>query len=282
MKFIKKTILFSVLIIAISNNIVFAESTIIQPFGGLNWNDSFFDVIKKVNKIEGVKKVYIDFDDGTDDEYESHIGNVNYNAYAGSVDITNVTSDIIIKNKFVELEKQLQNPNIIEYINRQGKILKYPKLSLNIHAEPFIIEGIPYRLIVCFKQEPGLALERNQYVINDNPIYFDQVKLILNGSDLKIKYPQNQCEKIRTILENKYKIMFIPDWGRNRPKTYDMNGSSNTNIHIIDDVCYNIIYSNLALSLHYSQFYEKFLTNFEANKSKNFIKNLKNNQSGKL
>jgi len=158
---------------------------VIEPFGGLTWQDGFADGFQKIKGMAGIQSITVKIS-----------GEVA--ALSLSADVT-ILSETIKKSKAFSRyeigEERHQNNRDLdykEYFDVKGVKRRYPFLSfqeVSIIAEPILIAGIPYTLTAIFKNEPGFGLAYPAKIFPltscDFPLVLRRVKLTTKSPGLK-------------------------------------------------------------------------------------------------
>ncbi len=134
--------------------------TVIQPFGGLSWDDDLFEIIQKIQKIESLESISLLF--GTSYKRTSKR---NIKTVSSEPHLQEVLALSSYGNKYVlGIDKKVFAPQII-----------------TIDAKPIIIANGAFSLRIIFQSEPSYVLENKKRAL-------DQAKQV-SGDDADFYFP---------------------------------------------------------------------------------------------
>ena len=139
----------------------------IEPFGDFKWDDGLYEIVEKLNRIDGLEEMDL------------------YLARA-SVDLKGIKSrselasklEALIKKKGLNdpTPKSTMNSNYLhEYTDLKGQRKYYVIMNLYIYASPIIIAGVPFKMNIRMEASPGLAVQEKSekaLFVNDGKIAF--------------------------------------------------------------------------------------------------------------
>lgn len=230
---------------------------LIEPFGGIKWNDSLMQLIGKLSAIKGVNHIVL------------HLSNEN-------VDVRNVA-------KKAELEKRLSGlmlkynsrifkdlqPMTEQYTGKSGAKRKYILLTPQITASPIVIDGVAFDLKVKFAYAPGLEVVSPDAVLIEKtgghafPLVISEVSLTSSAAGLASRY-----QNIANLIETKYRkfdpeaarLVLKPDSGISG-SVYDDDGNA-LNVRISSREA-SFIYVSEKYQTQLAESYRKYLAEGE-------------------
>jgi hypothetical protein len=186
------------------------NKVIIKPFGDLEWDNTIYEVVQKLNKIDGIEEI------GIFDTYGIFIDLKG----ASLNDLKTKLQDLIEgkyqshKRKYRSLPKvgdkdyEFKRKNFLssqsfKLINIDGKDLIYnaTNTSMQIVAFPLNIKGIPFRLEVKFYYNPGVAIAKPNDLIIVSDIF--AFPLAIEKISLKSDY-KGSYQEINKIFNDRY------------------------------------------------------------------------------
>jgi hypothetical protein len=236
----------------------------ISPFGGIEWTDSFVEVVKKINSM---KPNVITF--GISEQVD----------IKGIVDKKNLSKKVGISFEkeyptlFDPERAARQSWALTTYKDLNGKEKKYNAKQYTIFASPIIISGVPFELEAKFKTNSGLAVRNPEAVLSENKMGYT-FPLVLKEVILRSKSPSlvDKAKNINDIIETKYKKYLNPEMsnkvllGQQGGAVGDSQGnivriSPRTNNYVIS-------YESEFYFDELSEEYRKHLSNLESGKFK--------------
>lgn len=189
------------------------ENVVIKPFGPLEWEDSLWSVVEKINKIEGVEQ--IEFKGIPQQGERVNLKGITKKDFLDKLD--QYTDEVILglrgpktklKNKGYEerLKYYLTaaRGDLNKYLDIQGNE-KIAEKIVNITISPIIIKGVPFVMTIAFFPVKGMAIAKPEDVLPSAnkkimfPVVINEVNLSSNSPMLKDNY-----KEIITIFEEKY------------------------------------------------------------------------------
>lgn len=171
-----------------------ANQEIIEPFGGIKWNDSLVQLIVKLSAIKGIQHVRLHLNDA-----EADVRKVTKRG-----DLEKALSDLMLKYNpriFKDLKPMTEN-----YTGENGAKRKHMHLTPTITASPIIISGVAFELKATFENAPGLEVVNAEAVPIEKrgghsfPVVISEVSLASSSASLT-----NSYQNIISMLESKYR-----------------------------------------------------------------------------
>jgi len=187
----------------------------IRPFGGLEWNDSFIDVVGKIHKIDGLEEIELIIG------YES-------------IDIKDISDKNSLLNKLIELSKKyipslsvlfepskpeseytiqeriridlLNRGTLKKYKGKNGVEKRYIPVNYQLYASPVNILDVPFGITVDFVMRPGIDIVSPEKVLNEQyinisfPLVIAGVRLYSTSESIKDK-----IKEINNTIVRQYK-----------------------------------------------------------------------------
>jgi hypothetical protein len=243
--------------------LAFCEN-LITPFGSLSWEDSFFDTVTKLNKMQGIEKIEL----VTDEEREDLKGI--------SKDDLNKLFSSILEKKFGNILNKKDDHRLTmifdTYKDKNGADQKYTeRIKLAIEGYPILIASTPFKISLNFARAKGLSIHHPDKVIIERkwniafPLVLEQVVLLSTSPSINDNF-----KKIDAIIENKYgkySSGLIGHWGdRIRGQVYDNIG---TMFSVESDSSqYVFSYLSEVYMKKLNGIYRQHLANLESDKTK--------------
>lgn len=258
-------------------------SGIIQPFGGLNWDDGLKDIVEKIIKIKGLEEFYITVSNDLD---KLSIKSIKIS------DLPKKVSEALLKkNDVYENPKDsrltptyyMENQpwNLGKYRDKNFKDVLYYPHDLYITASPVMISGVPFHLVVKMSNLPALALDRPQKVFKDKIGYSYPVVPTVVTLYTDSRLLQGKNAEISEALQKKYGIQVSKTTNGNASLSMTYAGAAfsgdKESFLSADDggEYYKIKYESTYYPHIYYDTYQKHLKAFEThnNKGKQDLKN---------
>lgn len=228
------------------------STEMIKPFGGIEWEDDFATVVKKISGFEGIEKVELQFN------------------YDEPINIKGITDKDALAAK---LSKALERSNTCndEYVGINGEKRKMSFKRYSITAFPIIIGGSPFELTVAFEGVSGLELKNRDGVLAEKrmnctfPLVLESVNLQSNSPAIK-----DSCEKIMPMLADKYNDKTLPEnckTGRGWSFSDDYGHTFNGRVSY-SDLVFFMSYSGGTYIEELNEAYRKHLVELELKKTK--------------
>ena len=199
---------YSWILLFLFTTVLFSQNLpVINPFGGMKWDDDLFVVIEKLNKIEGVET------------FNSQMGLV-----LGTFDLTKVKTREDLKNTFIKAymqgkERNSKFPNKVYKIqnvpafNAEGeeiRILRYDTIEMVL--EPVVISGIPFQMIIRCNGARGLGAKNiDKLLLIDLDVYASFIldEVILSSDSPLISTKQMELYDLFSKHYKKYYDSYI-------------------------------------------------------------------------
>ena len=171
-----------------------ATQEIIEPFGGIKWDDNLVQLIVKLSAIKGIQHVRLSLNDA-----EADVRKVSKRG-----DLEKTLSDLMLKYNpriFKDLKPTAEN-----YSGENGAKRKYMRLTPKITASPIIISGVAFELKATFEIAPGLEVVNAEAVPIEKrgghsfPLVISEVSLVSSSASLA-----NSYQNIISMIETKYR-----------------------------------------------------------------------------
>lgn len=167
---------------------------IIEPFGGIKWDDNLLQIIGKLSAIKGMQNISLHLSNASTD-----VRNVSTRE-----DLEKTFSDLMLKYNpriFKDLKPMAEN-----YSGKDGASRKHLLLTPKITASPIVISGVAFELTVKFINTPGLEIvnavavpleKRGGYSF---PLVIREVSLASSSATLA-----SSSKNIIKMIETKYR-----------------------------------------------------------------------------
>lgn len=196
-----KNIILIISVFFLASGTISHAEELITPFGNLEWTDGLTEVIQKLQKIEGINKIELEYMNSD----EIDITNID-----GEEKIIEALNQAIKSSRLYFSTKKGGKDRIRSkapfYMDKDNNEQRCFQDQLRIVAEPVMILGVPYKLKIEFTPHPGLAIVNPEKVLFDKelsisfPFALETVTLLSKSLLL-----QNNYREINKILENKYR-----------------------------------------------------------------------------
>lgn len=173
---------------------------IIEPFGGIKWEDSLLQLINKLNAIKGIEKIQLHLNDA----------DISVKGLSGQKELEKKLSELLAKYNpriFKESSAALVN----HYTGKDGAKLKYLLLVPKISVSPIVIAGVPFNVSVSFNAVSGLDVVSPEAVPIEKrggyafPLVISEIELKSSAAGVAAN-----CREIIRLIEAKYR-KFDPD-----------------------------------------------------------------------
>ena len=229
----------------------------IKPFGDFSWEDTFPDVVQKLNKIKVESKVL-----------EMHLGlyvsgPMDMTGLDNFVDVQAKLNKIGVRDDWQDMPKKIPGTNKKIYW-----FCEHPDEVTSIYAKPILVSGIPFELRIYFAGVPGLLVRSPEKVLKlyskakkthyYYPLLISKMELYSNSPNI----PEH-IESLKAAIKSKY----------NGFSSYkDENGAisvadGNFTFNFDGRVCM-IKYQNDTYIKQYKEFYRLRVSDLESAKNK--------------
>lgn len=165
---------------------------VIKPFGSLDWGDGLLDVIKKVSLIEGLEKM--------DFRLQSEWTAVPVKGVTNLSEFAELLLPVLEKEVPLAFgpgkrdEKTLKR-SLESWIDMESREHTYLQMGspYELTVEPILIEGVPFTMVINFRENKGFALKYPEKVIRikgstiEFPLMLTEVTLSSTSKLLKEK-----------------------------------------------------------------------------------------------
>ena len=259
---------------------------VIEPFGGLSWDDGLKDVVEKLLKIEGLETLNLEFTERHDiiSLKSIKIADLPKKVAEGIVKRNDVYSNPK-DGRFIYSYFMENAPSHIlgKYKDKNYKDVVYYPHDMFIEASPIMINQVPFTLRIDFANLPPLGIDRPNKVFKDKLGYayaLVPVLVVLESSSPTLINEHHK--EISENLKKKYGIE-VPTVARGAFAPLSMKYSSQAFKGDKDsflsaakfETSYTIKYESTHYKQPYIELYRKHLDDFEINKNKG-KKDLKN------
>lgn len=247
----------------------------ISPYGGLKWEDDFFQVIEKLNKITDVTS------------FISQMGLVLDKYDLSDIKTRDDLQKLFVKAYMKGKEKNSKFPNKVYKVQHvpaydekgnEVKVLRYD--SIRLFLEPVVILGVPFKMEVSLNGAKGLAAKYPDKMI---PVDMDVfAHMILDKVELSSDSPllSDKITEINTLLSKHYKVYFdkevkenkrftsLNEWKDNKISYTCRDGSGSELLILLSERQCRLVYKSTAFEKELDHAYKEALKKNEASKVK--------------
>lgn len=132
----------------------------IEPFGGLRWDEGFMQAIAKINKMGGITSLSVEAL-WLDDYHNavSHPVDRDAKSLLGVTNQSDIVSALAAGMNFDSATKHQRH-----YRDRDGQRCALSSYDVVVEAKPIFIMGLPFRMVLKFRECPGFAIAKPEAV----------------------------------------------------------------------------------------------------------------------